>query len=449
MLFNEAKKSHYETLGVAKTATDAEIKRAYFNMVRTYQPDRFPEEFKEIRGAYETLSNKQKRAEYDKFGDLPGWVAPLFYDAQRYERYGRYDKAEELYQRILKRHPDLDNIREQYARCLFADNKSGKSGEIWAELCRRHPDNAHYARELGGIYFDRGWHKKALDETRRAITLDRSSAAGWSLLIACKTAGMKIDAAMLTEIHSLSVEAIEAVKAVKVNEWEKICLYTKAFISTGLRDEDKAKDYLRETIRLIRECGRKGQDEGRHAIREIMEFVPGDCLTAFYFELKEIADLLPGYDVPTRMKLDDIKLNFEIAGLAKKGFPSIFCDLLKLINAEFVMDTDDLEITAIECYMLTDRDKYAPQIRRLKAEFPECYDLHSAFFNELLRTRNLDKLIYQRSKKMNKLKHYAGIADDDPEIALEQPIRRAQPKVGRNDPCPCGSGKKYKRCCGA
>ena len=26
---------------------------------------------------------------------------------------------------------------------------------------------------------------------------------------------------------------------------------------------------------------------------------------------------------------------------------------------------------------------------------------------------------------------------------------RAGPKVGRNDPCPCGSGKKYKRCCGA
>ena len=23
-----------------------------------------------------------------------------------------------------------------------------------------------------------------------------------------------------------------------------------------------------------------------------------------------------------------------------------------------------------------------------------------------------------------------------------------QKKVGRNDPCPCGSGKKYKRCCG-
>ncbi len=29
-----------------------------------------------------------------------------------------------------------------------------------------------------------------------------------------------------------------------------------------------------------------------------------------------------------------------------------------------------------------------------------------------------------------------------------EPIRRAGPKVGRNDPCPCGSGKKYKKCCG-
>ena len=29
-----------------------------------------------------------------------------------------------------------------------------------------------------------------------------------------------------------------------------------------------------------------------------------------------------------------------------------------------------------------------------------------------------------------------------------QPIRREEPKVRRNDPCPCGSGKKYKKCCG-
>ncbi len=30
----------------------------------------------------------------------------------------------------------------------------------------------------------------------------------------------------------------------------------------------------------------------------------------------------------------------------------------------------------------------------------------------------------------------------------QEPVRRATAKVGRNDDCPCGSGKKYKRCCG-
>lgn len=29
-----------------------------------------------------------------------------------------------------------------------------------------------------------------------------------------------------------------------------------------------------------------------------------------------------------------------------------------------------------------------------------------------------------------------------------EPIRRDHPKIGRNDPCPCGSGKKYKNCHG-
>ncbi len=37
----------------------------------------------------------------------------------------------------------------------------------------------------------------------------------------------------------------------------------------------------------------------------------------------------------------------------------------------------------------------------------------------------------------------------DGELVGETPVTREAPKVGRNDPCPCGSGKKYKKCCGA
>ncbi len=37
----------------------------------------------------------------------------------------------------------------------------------------------------------------------------------------------------------------------------------------------------------------------------------------------------------------------------------------------------------------------------------------------------------------------------DPNLLMKrQPVYRTEPKVGRNDPCPCGSGKKYKKCHG-
>jgi preprotein translocase subunit SecA len=41
-----------------------------------------------------------------------------------------------------------------------------------------------------------------------------------------------------------------------------------------------------------------------------------------------------------------------------------------------------------------------------------------------------------------------GNGDGDGGVPLDLPVRRNVPKVGRNEPCPCGSGKKYKNCCG-
>src|SRR5215472_8997540 len=40
------------------------------------------------------------------------------------------------------------------------------------------------------------------------------------------------------------------------------------------------------------------------------------------------------------------------------------------------------------------------------------------------------------------------LAPENGEYAVDLPVRRTLPKVGRNEPCPCGSGKKFKNCCG-
>ena len=68
-----AKKDFYETLGVSKTATDAEIKSAYRKLAKKYHPDLnkeagAAEKFKEIGEAYEVLSDPNKRKMYDQYG---------------------------------------------------------------------------------------------------------------------------------------------------------------------------------------------------------------------------------------------------------------------------------------------------------------------------------------------------------------------------------------------
>jgi molecular chaperone DnaJ len=66
---------YYSILGVAKGATEKEIKAAYRKLARQHHPDVNPGDkaaetrFKEINNAYEVLSDKTKRQKYDKYGD--------------------------------------------------------------------------------------------------------------------------------------------------------------------------------------------------------------------------------------------------------------------------------------------------------------------------------------------------------------------------------------------
>lgn len=69
-----AKRDYYEVLGVPKTATQNELKKAFYKLAKKYHPDTHPgdkeaeEKFKEANEAYQVLSDEQKRAQYDQLG---------------------------------------------------------------------------------------------------------------------------------------------------------------------------------------------------------------------------------------------------------------------------------------------------------------------------------------------------------------------------------------------
>jgi Tfp pilus assembly protein PilF len=443
-------KDYYEVLSVERTASPEEIKRAYFGKVRQYPPERFPEEFKELRAAYDTLSDKEKRAEYDETGALPELILPLLYQGRKANDLGHHAKAAEFYKTILQLHPELNNVRKEYAWTLEDGDKHGKAMEAWEHLCKQHPANAEYALGLADSYNHRGWHKKALAQYRRALELDKSDSECWLSFIRCH-----IDADEWDEARAVCAQALDT-----IGEKGDIHLYLCAFGLYEGTDAALAEQSLQSIRRKAKETYQEGnlrsrvQDEAEFEtiVFGLLSRVEAEESIHLYPYVKELAAMLPRINDDQRERLAWAERNYEISTIEGKGFDALVHDLLLIQNNDDDSQKIRNHLTAMEYILLSKKNIYYPKLLRLKEEYPNLYDLHKKFFDEALATTNPEKLMLQRSKalarrNMQPVGYMDGEEDDWAEPV--QTVRRESPKIGRNDPCPCGSGKKYKKCCGA
>ena len=135
-----AKKDYYETLGVSRGASDDEIKKAYKKLALKYHPDKNKEEgaadrFKEINEAYQVLSDKQKRAQYDNFGHAGAGGSPFGRGGFRGDDFGRdfTDMASEN----LFRHDGFHDFLNDFFGGRKPDDKIDISLEEAAFGCKK------------------------------------------------------------------------------------------------------------------------------------------------------------------------------------------------------------------------------------------------------------------------------------------------------------------------
>ena len=152
----------------------------------------------------------------------------------------------------------------------------------------------------------------------------------------------------------------------------------------------------------------------------------------------------------SRENIKYVHSTIEIQKLSMdKRIHDVFIDLSTHLFSE---DENKNEQLSMESYIVFNLSSLRKSIKIMMNEYPLCFRLNQAFYLDALNEKKNDYLIdkyygiYKKLKPASKMESI--YYEDDLDDEEEKPFIRVSPKIGRNDPCPCGSGKKYKKCCG-
>lgn len=162
----------------------------------------------------------------------------------------------------------------------------------------------------------------------------------------------------------------------------------------------------------------------------------------------------------------DIHEDHKITALVENYLAAIYKRAYTLLDAkeETVKERIIVEAANVEWYVTQYYPEHKEEFERVREKYPQTYALAEEFLTLVDKDANaagdlcVEELLKHTSNvtdarelRMSLRKSYYKIESKNHETAFIQSrttYKRAATKVGRNDPCPCGSGKKFKQCCG-
>lgn len=461
----------YQILELEEGADPAAVKKAYFRLVRKYTPEKNPEEFQKLRQAYETLKDGVPDRESKNWVT---WKTPmvgyLLEAANGYEEAEDHENAARIMQDAITIEPDNPLLYLLAARYMMYAEHPQKAAKYAEFVTRALPDNREGWMIYANGLHNRGWYKKALPAFRRAYALgirNNDFMVGYGINLrenglneeAISILRGAIDNTACTEENenllleayhqlALAITADEKTIAGFLHEYDRFALQygTKmAFIeilnpmiemTRGRQDVITSKANRARIIRSVRTYQQK-------------KLIPEDVAQFTIWDMIHCAMMLEQRPLlPYWAELCNHTVNANDPGLRRYARTDCqLCLMMKRAQAsgEAEIIRKDYPELAEEFPELMDalgEENPEQYIKKLEWEFEKLSERYTgAHYDKLTGLAPAEK------KKKKKNPEPLFIGDEEDLFPEEQPFVRETDKVGRNDPCPCGSGKKFKKCC--
>ena len=475
-----------KVLGVKSDATPDEIKRAYFRLIRQHTPDRDPEEFQKIRRAYETLRDAEIQGKEENSVNLEIPTDPMgkkMMDqiVKCYQMHD-YELAIATAQEAMQHFGQCTGYLYYLALAQRNAGYTGKSVRNLELLVERKPEVPAFRRELALSLQERGFGKKAMAAFETAYRMGCRDDEFIQMYSICCSERQKpeLGLKLLTELAD----------------------------NAGRKTASRPLDYLEVYVGILCLSLEISDESFRQAADRFVSFIHQagtaleDCmkeLTEMLFTVSAVcaADAADGQDTEWKQMHDRVNVSRDTA---RQAVASILAaaghtvpdeeemwrklqeetDMIFLVNDAdisislrraadafcFAQETDDqmylrfIQLDSRLC-LLEEWPGNRKEFQILRERYPVIYEHLEEFIQKLEQTSSPERLRETMLKDYARLsKYYEGfyfqmyphrMPGKEKQVwksDQEGTFRRMGKKTGRNDPCPCGSGEKYKNCCG-
>lgn len=475
-------KDYFEILQVNEGDDISTIEKAYKDMLIKYPEDRYPVENSQIAKAYRMLTSSLTIDACLNFHRMEFTSKQVYKLAEQALEEGRYNGAIKILEKTIKIENYNDHLYHLLGTACLKAEKYTKAVKAFEQILRKYSNDLEILLRYTEACIASNNYKKAIISAKKGYEHEKDS-----ILFTLFLVKGYVHTGKYGEAEKILKEALDN-PAFRKRKHD-ICARL-AFVLSLERKYNESLEFMEKLLTIDAEDDEK-IESGEMLLNTLDYYLEYQMYAEANRCMGVIIRLLPDRDdiidakknIEKILKLEPEFCSFEEDDSVPEGLVGLVVNELFPEASTGMTEKQRKAYTVMnEYYILHDYNAYLMPLRYIKTKYPNIYNLKKEFFDELqdskrrkiLKTK-YQTLIYQYQDTFEEMmdewdeesddeefddeefddKEEDGVSDfigsraeTVKEISNVRPFIRREDKIGRNDPCPCGSGKKYKKCCG-